>query len=269
MENKRIFQFIDEHLQQNKKVALVTVTQTSGSSPASIGQMMAVLKDGSIVGTVGGGLSEFTLIQEAMQVLQESTTNSVIPFAHDHTQLGMACGGTMSGFIHVLGNEDHLYIFGGGHVAQSLAPVAKLTGFAVTVIEDRPEFRDAFPDAQYIVATPDEYKEKVALLGTPYVVITTRGHRADQEALDYVIDKETKYVGMIGSRSKVASVFEYLKNRGCSTEKLQSVHTPIGLNIANAIPAEIAISIMAEILMVKNNGTPEPKSYANEIALRS
>lgn len=250
-----VLKFAEEHISSGESVAMITVTETSGSSPASVGQIMAVLSDGRTSGTVGGGASEYRLIQEAKKAISNGET--IFHFSFDHAENGMACGGAMKGFGHILGNENHLYIFGGGHVSQHLAPLANAAGFFVTVIEDRPEFETEFPDTQYILSSPDEYEEKVKLSGSAYIVVCTRGHRTDDKALRYCLSHENNYLGMIGSAQKVNTLYEQLKKEDWPKETMDKVYAPIGLNIASRNPAEIAVSVLAEILLVKNQGTPE------------
>lgn len=257
---QNILAFAHEQVSQGRMVALVTVTETNGSSPASVGQMMAVLGDGSAKGTVGGGTTEYMVIQKATEAIRKG--EKVFRFSFDHGESGMMCGGGMSGFGNVLGNENHLYIFGGGHIGQSLAPMAVATGFFVTVLEDRPELGEAFSNIQYAVCRKEDYEKKVLVNGNAYAVICTRGHKTDDDALRFCLSKPFRYIGMIGSSKKVSSIFTRLREAGYDEELLQKVYAPIGLDIASAIPAEIAVSIMAEILLIKNNGAPIHKRNA-------
>ena len=265
---QNILTFAQEHIVQGKQVALVTVTETDGSSPASAGQMMAVLMDGSSVGTVGGGMTENLVKNKAMEAIKDG--KKVFSFSLDHAESGMLCGGTMSGYGNVLGEENHLYIFGGGYISQFLAPLAASTGFFVTVLEDRPEFESEFKgglvNITYMVCKSENYKNEIQLLGSPYVVICTRGHKTDDDAMRFCLSepsKSIKYLGMIGSLSKVNNLFERLYQEGYSKKTLENIYTPIGLDIASSVPAEIAVSIMAEILLVKNNGSLSHKRKAN------
>ena len=252
-----ILAFAQENLTQGKKVALVTVTETSGSSPASAGQIMAVLADGRSAGTVGGGATEHQIKQKTLEALKNNDV--VFSFSLDHAESGMVCGGNMKGFVNILGEENNLYIFGGGHIAQSLASLAQATGFFVTVIEDRPELEKEFSNVKYLQCTPENYEKEIHLSGKAFIVICTRGHKTDDEALRFCLSKTPKYLGMIGSKKKVEILLENLSHDGYPEERLRNIYTPIGLDIAGSVPAEIAVSIMAEILLVKNNGTPGHK----------
>ena len=255
---QNVIDFAAENVRKGEKVAFVTVTATDGSSPASPGQVMAVLADGSAIGTVGGGASEFRLIKQAVEVINNGF--SISEFEFDHAEEGMVCGGSMQGFINVLGSQANLAIFGGGHIAQCLAKIARLTGFGVTIIEDREDLAEHFEEVRYIVCDAELYNEVDAIKNCDYAVICSRGHSTDAQALRYCLQKPLKYLGMIGSSAKVAAVFEQMQKEGVTQELLSTVFSPIGLNVASEIPAEIAVSILAEILMVKNSGTPTHKS---------
>lgn len=168
----------------------------------------------------------------------------------------------MRGFGSVFGNQAGIAIFGGGHIAQCLAKVAVLTGFSITVIENRQEMSSCFDGVRYLVCEPDDYDSVNAIGSCEYAVICTRGHGTDAEALRYCLTKPLKYLGMIGSATKSAQVLEIMREENAPQDKLDSVFTPIGLDIASGSPQEIAISILSEILLVKNNGTPSHKRGA-------
>lgn len=254
---QEILAFARDQVAQGNKVALITVTSTQGSSPASAGQFMAVAADGTAKGTVGGGATEYKVITQAVEVMKSGET--VFEFSFNHAESGMVCGGGMRGFGNVLGNENRLLIFGGGHVAQCLAPLAAATGFHVTVVEDRPEFASSFSDVQYLVCQPEDYAGQVPLTSSTYAVICTRGHRTDDDALRFCLQQPLPYVGMIGSAKKVGTLFASLQKDGYPEQTISDIYAPIGLDIASAVPAEIAVSILAEILLVKNHGTPRHK----------
>jgi xanthine dehydrogenase accessory factor len=247
-----VLSFAAQKTAEGKKVALVTVTETKGSSPASPGQMMAVLADGSTAGTVGGGASEYRLIQQAVEAIKGGS--SIFSFSFDHAESGMICGGSMAGFGNILGSQVNLCIFGGGHIAQCLATIAVNTGFSVTVVEDRPEFASSFKEARYVVCKPEEYEKTDPASNSDFAVICTRGHKTDGDALRYCLGKNLEYLGMIGSEKKVSALFDSLIAEGVVQSELDNIYAPIGLDIADALPAEIAVAIIAEILLVKNKG---------------
>ena len=256
-----VISFAVQKASEGRKVALVTVTETSGSSPAGVGQMMAVLADGSTAGTVGGGASEYQVIQKALEAIKNRQV--VFKFSFDHGEFGMTCGGGMAGFGNVLGGGPNLCVFGGGHIAQSLARLAVQAGFSVTVVEDRPEFAPSFESAGYVICNPDEYEKTDPASTSDYAVICTRGHKTDADALRYCLTKKFEYLGMIGSDKKVTALFDKLRGEGVEQKELDRVYAPIGLDIADALPAEIAVAILAEILLVKNKGKLRHKKIRN------
>ncbi len=151
--------------------------------------------------------------------------------------------------------EERLIVLGGGHIALPLADFAAKTGFAVTVVDDRPSFANAprFPSAAKVICESFERVfEQLDVCASDYVVVITRGHRHDMTCLRRLAQgTEPCYVGMIGSRRRVGALKEALVEEGCDAERIQRTHTPIGLPIGAVTPAEIAISIMAEIIACK------------------
>jgi xanthine dehydrogenase accessory factor len=154
--------------------------------------------------------------------------------------------------------KPRMVILGGGHIALALTKMAKLTDFYVTVFDDRPMFANPgrFPEADEVIC--DDFSrvmERVNVRSSDYVVIVTRGHKHDTECLEGVLSgARPAYTGMIGSRRRVDIVLKQLADAGYAQEQLDGVHTPIGLKIAAVTPAEISVSILAEIIQVKRAG---------------
>jgi len=248
-----VLDFATKCASEGKKLALVTVTNINGSSPATPGQMIAVLADGSTMGTVGGGASEHKIITKAVESIKND--DNTFSIFIDHAETGMTCGGSMEVFGNIIGNQAHICIFGGGHISQCLAKVAEQIGFNISIIEDRAEYREYFDFANYIVCKSDEYETSLPDIQADYVVICTRGHSTDTDALRYCLKSNFKYTGMIGSKKKVAGILSKLLDEGIDPSAFDNVYAPIGLDIANTSPEEIAIAIIAEILLIKNNGS--------------
>jgi xanthine dehydrogenase accessory factor len=167
----------------------------------------------------------------------------------------MICGGKMEFFIEPVNSAAHLIIFGGGHVALPLAKIASMTGFIYSIVEDREEFvtQTRFPDAKdLILATTKEIEQKVKFIDSDYVAIVTRSHGIDYQALKEVLKHRVKYIGLIASKVKKKQIFEQLTKEGYTEKELNQIHSPIGLDIAAQTPEEIAISIVAELIKVKN-----------------
>ena len=148
----------------------------------------------------------------------------------------------------------HLILCGAGHVSVFTAKIAKMVGFAVTVIDDREEFANAerFPDADRILSLP--FDEALADIQEPnaYYVIVTRGHKDDRGCLERILQKPFTYCGMIGSRNKIRAVYDQLLSHGFTQDQLDAVHAPIGLSIGAQTPEEIAVCIVGEMIQVKN-----------------
>lgn len=248
-----MLRIIEDILKKSGKLAIVSIIDVDGSVPASAGQDMIVDENGKIYGTVGGGNSEFFLKNKALEMMKNGEKTRLLNL--DMEKLGMVCGGNMVATIKVIGNNDKLVIFGGGHISKFLAKFATDIGMNVSVVEDRESFRESFLNCNYILSKPDSYEEKVIIDDNSYVVIVTRGHEMDYEALDYSLGKNPRYLGMIGSKNKVKEVFEKIKKTNIEFEKLDRVFAPIGLDIASEKPEEIAISILSEILLIKNKGS--------------
>jgi len=249
---KDVLKFATQCADEGQKVALITVTAITGSSPATPGQMIAVLADGSISGTVGGGASEHKIITRAVEAIRSN--EDVFKLFIDHAETGMTCGGSMEVVGNIIGNQPGICIFGGGHISQSLAAIAHHAGFAVSIVEDRVELNHHFEFANFILSKAGEHDTHIPPLQADYAVICTRGHSTDIDALRYCLKNDFKYIGMIGSKKKVSEVYTTLINEGVDKTKIDSIYAPIGLDIAGTSPGEIAVAIIAEILLIKNNG---------------
>ena len=242
---------------KNIPTAMVTVIETKGSTPRDTGAKMLVCANGKVYGTVGGSSVEAMVIDEARECLKMNKAKKVWHDLDDREKedTGMICGGKMEFFIEPVNASSHLYIFGGGHVALPLARFASMIGFSYAIVEDRPEFATAerFPDAKELIITnPDQIEQKVKFSEGDYVAIVTRSHELDYQALKKVLKQSVKYIGLIASKVKKKQVFEQLKNEGFQDQIINQIHSPIGLDIAAQTPEEIAISIVAELIQVKN-----------------
>jgi xanthine dehydrogenase accessory factor len=243
---------------EGEEAALVTIVSASGSTPREEGAKMLVRADGSSVGTIGGGNLEAQVIEEAMKVsLEDKPKRLHIGLtAKEVKDEGMLCGGDVEVFIEPILTSPTLYIFGGGHIALPLARMGKLLGFKIAVIDDRPEFTNAarFPEADMTLA--EDFTKAFARLKidrASYIVIVTRNHQYDDMVLEWAVTTKAKYIGMIGSKAKNKAIFSHLLTKGTPKERLDRVHTPIGLEIQAQTPEEIAVSILAEIIMVRRS----------------
>lgn len=255
---KEVYSELARVLAKGERVALATVLNVSGSSPGKQGFKMLIYPDGRTLGTVGGGAIEARVIKDGRELLSRGESQV---FHYDLAKdAGMSCGGSAEIFIESVIGNPRLYIFGSGHVAMPVCQLAKTIGFSPVVLDDRSEFANAerFPWADEIrVGNFARMIEEITFDQNSYVVIVTRGHAFDQEVLHCCLLKpeQPRYIGMIGSRAKVAKVFKQLEEAGISREMLATVHAPIGLPIGAETPAEIAVCILAEIIQVKNQNS--------------
>ena len=199
---------------------------------------------------------EAVVWQEAMKVMAEDKPKTI------HLDLtgrnaeegGMICGGVMDIYIEPITPSSRVFIFGGGHISLSLSKMSTMVGFQTVVIDDRPQFanKERFPEAEEVIA--EEFPlvlPKLKVNQGSYLVIVTRGHAYDQEVLEWALGQEVKYIGMIGSRKKIQTVYDALKQKGIPPDQLQRVYAPIGLNIGALTPEEIAVSIVAQMIQVR------------------
>jgi len=254
-----LFEEIVKLRRAGKRCALATIVHTNGSIPSYESSRMLVREDGSIVGTIGGGCVEADVWAAAKDVMRKEAPRKMI-FNLNHEASydnGLICGGTLEVFVEPILPQPALYIFGGGHVSMALAQTAHTAGFTIGVVDDRETFanQERFPMATEIFTSYEEAFEKLQPGESSYLVIVTRGHRDDMRVLHWAAKTNARYVGMIGSKRKVLSVYEALEQEGISPERLARVHAPVGLEIGALTPEEIAISITAELIAVRRNAT--------------
>jgi len=352
-----LFPHILKAFEENRRAVLATLIKRTGSAPREAGTRFVVLDDGRFQGTIGGGMFEARVLQEAQRVI-ESGRASRYEFhltGEDVEDTEMICGGEGEVFLEpvlpehalhvqvferalevlrhggagvlatvldpdrwtgdetpkvfmgfegdVLGSllgpqtmpeglvqslsrfqgkkqtrvamlddgsggvievllepvaaDPTLYVFGGGHVASQIVPLAARVGFQVVVVDDRAEFADPvrFPEAHKVIQAPYEgLMERFSVDPASYLVIVTRGHSYDKEVLAQALDTKARYVGMIGSSRKIGIIFDRLREEGASQERLDRVHAPIGIDIGAETPEEIAVSIVAELIKVRAGG---------------
>jgi len=349
--------FADIHrlLQEGKKVILARIVRQEGASPRAAGTQCLILEDSSLIGTIGGGLLEYQVVEKAKAVFNkgksciihfelmgtevaktdmlcggtldvylepifpESTAaknlfnrlNSLIVgggsgilltlvsegigYQEDKCRLLVAEDGSITGDIETLSKDeklgltksfqiekpaltgfgkdrpqifaepigpcDTLYLFGAGHISTFLASLAKMVGFRVVVIDDRQEFANEkrFPDANEIIVLPfGEAFNRIRITASSYIAIITRGHIHDRHVLREALKRNSAYIGMIGSKRKRDMIYRSLIKDGFSREKLDQVHSPIGLDIGAETPEEIAVSVIAELISkrVLNRAAP-------------
>jgi xanthine dehydrogenase accessory factor len=244
-------------------VVMATVIESLGSAPREEGARMLVKKDGSTTGTIGGGAIEKKIVDEALLLMSAGTPKL---FRCELKDIGMSCGGGMSVFLEPLLPAAQLIIFGAGHIGCALSQIGRMLDFNVTVVDNRGEFanREHLPHADTIIA--EDYQkvlENFVSSENSYIIIVTHKHAHDFEILEQLIHKPFCYLGMIGSRSKVAKAFQQLRDKGTSEEIIKKIYSPVGISIGASTPAEIAISIAAELVAVRSGAKAASLTLSN------
>jgi xanthine dehydrogenase accessory factor len=244
-------------LERGEPAALVTIVRANGSTPQRTGAKMLVYADGRTVGTIGGGCYENDALGKAREAIATGKPALVRYDLNDDfaQESGLICGGQMEVYIDPIAPAPRLYIIGAGHVGFHLARAAADSGFRIHVVDDREKFANTerFPSADDIVVEDiADWLHRAELPSNAYVVVVTRGHTHDFDALRALAARDLRYLGLIGSRAKVARVFDALAAEDMPAECLSRVHAPIGLDIGAITPAEIAVSILAELIAVRH-----------------
>jgi xanthine dehydrogenase accessory factor len=252
-----LFEEIVRMRRAGRRGALATIVHTNGSIPSYESSRMLVRDDGSIAGTIGGGCVEAEVWAAAKEVMDKESPRKMVFNLNNEASYdnGLICGGTLEVFVEPILPQPMLYLFGGGHVATAVAKAAHAAGFAIGVVDDRESFanKERFPMAQEIYASYEDAFEKVRPNAATYLVIVTRGHKEDMRVLAWAVRTEARYLGMIGSKRKVLSVYRALENDGYKSEEFERVYAPIGLEIGALSPEEIAVSVAAELIAVRRN----------------
>jgi xanthine dehydrogenase accessory factor len=254
-----IYRELAEAEAASEPVAFCVLINSSGSTPRHSGSKMLVYSGGRIQGTIGGGEVESRVIQEALTALVDGKSrklsyNMVDPQKGDPG----TCGGQVEVFVEPVLPPAEIVIIGAGHVGQKLAHLAHWLGFRVAVSDDRPEFctPETNPDADRFYPVPmAELPQHMKVTAQTYLVLTTRGTSVDIAGLPALLACETAYIGIIGSKRRWSMTRKALMEAGIPEAKLARIHSPVGLELNAETPEEIAVSILAEILMLKNGGT--------------
>jgi xanthine dehydrogenase accessory factor len=316
---KETWKFIQEKLKSNVRIVILVVIDNDGSSPGQAGFKMAVADDGTMTGSIGGGQTEYNLVEQAKKKLSAgdqliSLKREVHRAEAEADRSGMICSGeqwvafypintgnqttidsiltsiekgekgmihfNQDGFIFIpgevdrhkhqdpvtsldewiysepVGKKNQLYIFGAGHVGLALSDIASKAGFEVNIFDDRQKLTTLSENNTAQLKKVIDYKKAANYVPEGdhiYVVIMTFGHKSDEIVLRQFIGKEIKYLGMMGSKKKVAAIHKNLREDGFKKEDMTKIFAPIGIKISSQTPYEIAISIVAELIAVKNN----------------
>jgi len=230
--------------------ALVTVTKVDGSVPREVGAKMIVLPGGAFEGTIGGGHLE-RLVQNDAEACIESGESKTLRYPLGPSA-GQCCGGVVEVFVDVLQTGPTLLLFGAGHVGRAVVRVMTGTAFRVHVVDERPEWIDSSEIPTTVIRHKGPWDEVASTLPwnakKTYVAVMTHRHDLDQEIVRWVLDRPHAYLGLIGSRTKWAKFRARLLERGVTHAQLDTVRCPIGLDVGGKAPAEVAVSVAAELL---------------------
>lgn len=253
-----LYKQIAEALERGESMALCTITEARGSTPRHAGSKMLVYEDGRFIGTVGGGELEHRVLQEAMIAMDKGKPTKLNYSMTDPARGDPGvCGGQVEVFVEPILPKEKVVVIGGGHVGKAVAHLAKWLGFWVVVSDDRTEFcsPEMNPDADEFFPVPiEELPKHLNINRNTYLLLITRGSTVDVAGLPALLESKARYIGVIGSRRRWAATVKGLKEKGIREEAIARVHSPIGLELNAETPEEIAVSIMAEIIMLKHGG---------------
>ena len=253
-----IYQALAELDERNEAGALCTIVRSRGSTPRRSGSKMLVYTDGKTMGSVGGGELENRVINEARQAIVDGRSRYL---EYDMTDPSRGdpgvCGGHMEVFVEAIQPDPTVVVIGVGHIGKTVAHLAHWLGFRVVVSDDRPEFctSDAVPEAdEFQLVGMAELPSQLEITPRTYLILTTRGTDVDVEGLPALLGTPAAYIGVIGSRRRWATARKALLAKGIPEEAIARVRSPIGLELNAETPEEIAVSIMAEIIMLRRGG---------------
>lgn len=311
------WKFAQQNINENKKVVLMIVADSSNSSPGRQGFKMLINENGLSKGTIGGGIMEKDLSEFAISFIKSDEKILIKQLQHSssgkYESSGLICGGFQTilfinlskeflsaiekiiesianqnqillvinnqnffttenkknlsdisfemnddgtwKYEEIIGNQETVYIIGGGHVGKAVSDLMKMLGFYIVIFDHRQDIFTMTANNsadKKIICAYNEVGNFIKEGKNSFIVICTPKHTGDKDALASVINKQVKYIGMMGSKSKIKSVFSQIKDLGYSDDLLNRIHSPIGLEIYSETPAEIAVSIAAEIIKIKN-----------------
>jgi xanthine dehydrogenase accessory factor len=248
-----IYSKAEEIKKEQSRAAICIVVETKGSTPRKQGAKMIVYADGSIYGSIGGGSIEKEVAGKAVKII--ASGKPVKCLFNLEKDLAMQCGGYMEVYIEPITPAQKLFIFGAGHIGKALASFARELDFSITIFDQRENIFNDKVFEPYTCINKDLFKaiKEVVFDDETYIVIVTHKHLYDEEILEKVALKPHAYIGMIGSRRKVDLLKKrFLKEKILSKNELEKIDMPIGIKFAAETPQEIAISIIAKIIDVRN-----------------
>ncbi|MFN8378559.1 MAG: XdhC family protein [Anaerolineae bacterium] len=271
MEDTRaVFEAVVSAQSRGESAVMATIIAAHGSAPRHTGSRLLLRADGSFVGTVGGGRMEAKVLETAQSVLADRLPRTETYVLNDPGQGDPGvCGGTVTVFIEPIAAPPTLVVIGGGHVGRALAELAKWMEFRVVLNDDRPDFcsPEYLPGMdEYLVCAPAEVTQRLAIHSDTIIAAVTRGLPIDIKLIPALLATPAAYIGLIGSRRRWAlTVKALMDEQGFTREQLARVRAPIGLELEAETPREIAVSILAEIIMLRRGGTGQPMRWLGDV----
>ena len=261
---------------------LVSCTVVVAPAAASLapGDKLLVRSDGTSAGRFSAGRLGASSLEEAVVKAAPAALAhrdvTTLSFASDGRELAgrrevEAAGDVVEVLLEVVEPPSQLLIVGGGHIGRALGELGVLLGMSVAVIDDREDYAspERFPFADQVICGEIEAEvERFPVDANTYAVMVSRGHKQDEASLRCVVGRGAAYVGMIGSKRRTRTVLDHLLRDGFSEEAVGSVFTPIGLDIGAETPEEIALAILAEIVLVRRGGAALPMSEHGRMLAR-
>ena len=248
-------------------VLIATIIDAPANTSPAAGTKLLLRPDGSRLGSFGGGALEDAVAEDCMQALRQFPRQAVQaryyrPEAGRIARLEAKGGAdAFEVMVEIVEPPVTLLIVGGGHIGLSLATIGAHCGFSVAVVDDRTAYAnpERFPMADKTLAGDvEQLLRDFSVGGNTYIVMVSRGHKVDEQALRATVARGAAYVGMIGSKRRTSTVLRHMAEEGIDIDSLEAVYTPIGFDIGAETPEEIAVSIMAEIIMVRRRGSGRP-----------
>jgi len=245
-----------ELLKSGESFVMVSVVKASGSTPRKEGARMIVLADGPSVGSVGGGALENYAIERSKAIIGSGKIERAEIDMNDIEggETGAICGGKVELLFEPFGSELRLHLFGAGHVAQPTAKLAMEVGFKAFIYDSRMELATAerFPGAAIKMGEFEELAESLETTSEDFIAVMSYSHDVDYRILLKLLRKPFRYLGVIGSVRKAAEFRRWLKRDGFTEEEIARLTSPIGFEIGSHTPLEIAISVAAQLVKIKN-----------------
>lgn len=265
-DHRVVYQAVLDATENGIPSALATVLSTTGSIPRHASSKMLIFADGNIVGTIGGGKMESAVVATGQEIIlsQKSQTLTYSLNSTNDENVGI-CGGTATIFIEPIAVAPTILVIGAGHVGKAVAELAKWMGYRVVLSDDRAEYCNPEHVAGldgYLVTNPEQLTQAIEITAQTYIVTVTRGLPIDERLLPQLVQTDAPYIGLIGSRRRWTITAKTLRDKHKLTdEQLKRIHSPIGLELEAETPKEIALSIMAEIVMQRRGGTGQTMQH--------